>query len=230
MKNIRFLSFWMFLVLGLSTAAFNSCSSKKGITARHDEGVIINGVKWATRNVDKPGTFTTKPEDAGMFYQWNRKIGWSATNPIINSNGGTTWDRSIPTGTTWKKANDPSPAGWRVPTLDEIESLLDTEKVTNERITENGVDGRRFIDKLSGNSIFLPAQESRSNDGLLCEEKSGNYWSSTRGDGYGCYFNFDHFSNFDDDDDDDDDDEVLYIITGGDAYRASGFSLRCVAK
>ena len=44
--------------------------------------VIINGVKWATCNVDAPGTFAAAPESAGMFYQWNRKIGWSATDPM----------------------------------------------------------------------------------------------------------------------------------------------------
>ncbi|MCL2510946.1 MAG: hypothetical protein FWF09_02730 [Bacteroidales bacterium] len=42
-------------------------------------------MKWAIWNVDKPGTFAAKPEDAGTFYQWNRKIGWSSTNPMVNS-------------------------------------------------------------------------------------------------------------------------------------------------
>ena len=43
-------------------------------------------------NVDAPGTFAAKPEDAGMLYLWNRKIGWSDSAQLINSNGGTTWD------------------------------------------------------------------------------------------------------------------------------------------
>jgi len=34
----------------------------------YDEGVIIDGVKWATRNVDVPGTFASSPEAPGMFY------------------------------------------------------------------------------------------------------------------------------------------------------------------
>jgi len=42
--------------------------------------------------VDAPGTFAAKPEDAGMLYLWNRKIGWSDSAQLINSNGGTTWD------------------------------------------------------------------------------------------------------------------------------------------
>jgi len=40
-----------------------------------ETGVVINGVKWATRNVDKPGTFVANPEDFGMLYQWNRRVG-----------------------------------------------------------------------------------------------------------------------------------------------------------
>jgi len=41
---------------------------------------------------------------------------------MINSDGGTNWDATIPEGTIWKNSNDPSPVGWRVPTKEEIES------------------------------------------------------------------------------------------------------------
>lgn len=47
------------------------------------ECVEINGVCWATRNVDAPGTFTQNPEDAGMLYQWNRKTAWNVTDSIV---------------------------------------------------------------------------------------------------------------------------------------------------
>jgi len=175
MKN-QFLIFWIFLIVGLSTVTFNSCSSKKGITdLHHDEGVIINGVKWATRNVDKPGTFAAKPEDAGMFYQWNRKKAWTVTGNVTN------WNATTPEGDTWEKANDPSPTGWRVPTLVEIESLFDADKVNNKWVTQNGVKGRKFTDKATGASIFLPVVGFRSHrDGTLDDAGSyGNYWGST---------------------------------------------------
>ena len=147
-------------------------------------GVEINGVKWATFNVDKPGTFTKKAEDSGMFYQWNRKIGWEANNPLQNSEGGNTWDATASEGDTWEKINDPSPEGYRVPTEAEIRSLLNEEFVSNEWITQNGIVGRLFTDKTSGNSIFLPAALSRSNaNGALPFPGStyGNYWSNTIG-------------------------------------------------
>ena len=149
-----------------------------------DGWVLINGVKWATCNVDAPGTFAAAPESAGMFYQWNRKVAWSVTYPLQNSNGGTTWDDSTPSGTEWTKANDPSPAGYRVPTFEEIESLLNTTYVTNEWTTQNGVFGRKFTDKSNGNSIFLPAVGYRfsGNGTLYLAGSDGYYWSSTQYD------------------------------------------------
>jgi len=150
MKKI-FFSFWLLLALGTVTVVFNSCSKNddpKQDTLTVDKGVVINGVKWATRNVAAPGFFAANPEDPGMFYQWNRKKAWPVTGAV------TGWDSSYPTGTTWEQANDPSPAGWRVPTFAEIQSLLDTTYVSNGWTTENGVNGQKFIDKATGDSIF----------------------------------------------------------------------------
>ena len=70
------------------------------------DGVLINGVVWATRNVGAPGTFVDKPEDAGMLYQWNRKTAWSATDKTV-----TDWDVTTPGGDSWEKANDSHTAG-----------------------------------------------------------------------------------------------------------------------
>ncbi|MDR1518400.1 MAG: hypothetical protein LBS52_10025 [Dysgonamonadaceae bacterium] len=137
-----------------------------------DKGVVINGITWATRNVDAPGTFTKNPEDAGMFYQWNRKIGWSSASPMVNSDGGTTWDETHIDGSTWEKANDPCPSGWRVPTWFEFERLLN---FGSGWITKNGVNGRIF--GFDSNTLFLPAAGWNSNSNN--DNLSGNYWSAT---------------------------------------------------
>ena len=103
------------------------------------------------------------------------------------------WNGDVPTGTVWEKSNDPSPAGWRVPTADEIEKLCDTNKVTNVWTTQNGVTGRKFTDKATGVSIFLPAVGSRDpNYGTLLNVGSGGfYWSSTQLDiGRAYHLNF----------------------------------------
>jgi uncharacterized protein (TIGR02145 family) len=209
MKKVWLLSFWMLLISGLATVAFNSCSSKKMLY--HDEGVVINGVKWATRNVDSPRKFAAKPEDAGMFYQWNRKKAWAATGKVKR------WDESTPIGTTWEKSIDPSPTGWRLPTKEEFDKLRDKNKVSSEWTTVNGVAGRKFTDKTSGNSIFLPAVGFRDySDGTLYNAGSfGNYWSSTQSNAayaYGLDFGSGN----------------AYVYGYGD--RANGLSCRCVAE
>jgi uncharacterized protein (TIGR02145 family) len=117
-----------------------------------------------------------------MFYQWNRKIGWSATDPLINSNGGTEWDASRPEGDKWEAVNDPSPQGWRVPTFDELKALLDTNKVNNEWTIQNGVNGRIFTDKATETSIFLPAAGCRLGylGSIVDIGTGGSYWSTTQ--------------------------------------------------
>ena len=171
----------------LRTASINvnwEYETMKVITVRQEGlvslGVVINGITWATCNVDNPGTFAANPESAGKFYQWNRRAAWATTGSISG------WNSSIPSGTSWTKANDPSPAGWRVPTFNEINSLLNTEKVTSIWITLNGVNGQKFTDKSTGNSIFLPASGCRYDNGslLVYVGSEGGYWSSTQHDSY----------------------------------------------
>ena len=142
------------------------------------DGVVIDGVRWATRNVDMPGTFAANPEDAGMFYQWNRPVGWSSTNPMIDSNGGTVWDWSVPTGTAWYAENDPCPDGWRVPTQGELYSLINSGSVFG---VLNGRGGRLF--GTAPNQIFLLATAQRievSINDSVAPGLNGSYWSSTQ--------------------------------------------------
>ena len=189
-----------------------------------DQGVVINGVKWATRNVDKPGTFSDKPEAPGMFYQWNRRVGWSATDPLVNSDrdtewkgGDIDWNEIDNEERRWEKSNDPSPTGWRIPTFSEMLTLLDKDKVINEWTTVNGVNGRKFTDKITGNSIFLPVVGERyqRNGSLCCVRQRSVYWSnysSSKGRANGIGIR---------------DEYALMIL--GDSYF-SGFNVRPIAE
>jgi len=174
----------------------------------NDVGVKINGVTWATRNVDKPGTFAAKPEVPGMFYQWNRPIGWSATDPIVNSNDGTNWDNSMPAGYSWE--TNVCPSGWRIPTRSELQNLIYSGSSWS---TLNGVNGYFFG---NGNQkVFFPAAGSRSIGGtLICEGDVGYYWSSTRNGNDDAYIlDFDH-----------------NIAEMRSYFRGYGLSIRCVKE
>ncbi|MCL1937898.1 MAG: fibrobacter succinogenes major paralogous domain-containing protein [Candidatus Azobacteroides sp.] len=184
--KVKFIGFLLLLaVLGMVGVAFNSCKSTNTGYKRltYDEGVVINGIKWATRNVDEFGTFAQTPESAGKFYQWNRKKAWNVIGNVID------WDTTISESDIWEKSNDPSPVGWHVPTIKEIETLFDDDKVSNERTTKNGINGRKFTDKATGNSIFLPAVGGRngSDSKLFYDGNTGWYWSSSPSNIHGAH-------------------------------------------
>ena len=203
--------------VSVGMATITAITENGGFTARTsvevpdttDEGVVINGIRWATRNVSLPGTFAPYPEIFGMYYQWNRRIGWSShTNPLFNSQGGTIWDSTTPIGTEWEAANDPCPAGWRVPTQAELQSL---NNAGSEWITQNRVNGRLF--GTAPNQIFLPAAGFRHSNGAP-SSSGGNYWSSTRNGPLNVV--------------------SLNFLSGMstinlNSNRVSGFSIRCVA-
>ena len=177
------------------------------------DGVLINGVTWATCNVDMPGTFASQPNEAGMFYQWNRNIGWSSKDPMVNSNGGTVWDPSIPAGNSWEAANNPCPTGWRLPTSAEHQSLIDSGSFWDEM---NGVAGRFFG---SGTQIvFFPAAGCRyDNSGLLTDVGFiGSYWSGEPSTNYDAAYTL-FFYN-------------IGVNTFYGDSRSFGFSVRCVSE
>ena len=174
-------------------------------------GVLINGVTWATCNVDAFGTFAATPESYGMFYQWNRATAWLSTGNDPVSPTGETWNGSNPPGDAWTEANDPCPPGWRVPYYAQLEKLLESDKVDGE----GTVNGYKFTDKTSGSFVFFPAAGSRygSNSTLYGAGNFGNYWS---GSPY------------------EEDDEALFLYVDSGSVltevsnRINGHSIRCV--
>jgi len=144
-----------------------------------DEIRRVENIKIYTTNLienlpSKPGTFTAKPEDIGRYYSWNQsKYGSSQTS------------------TTWETDKDPSPIGWRVPTFNEIRKLTNTKKVTSEWTQVNGVNGKRYTDKKSSKSIFMPAagrlrmymiNVGADPKGFVENAAYGYYWSNTAED------------------------------------------------
>ena len=132
MKTILFL----FAVLIFGLASCNNATS---------DSVEINGVRWATRNVETPGRFARNLESAGGFF-------------------------------TWYEAQDACPRGWRLPTADELRSLLDA--AGGKWTVRRGVNGHTF--GIAPHQIFLPAAGARLGDGSLgVVGVVSLYWSSS---------------------------------------------------
>ena len=156
------------LLLLFVSVVLLSCGTARGGQTSDEQGVVIDGVRWATRNVNTPGTFAASPESAGMFYQWNSRTAWSATGEVAD------WNAANATGDSWERANDPCPQGWRVPTEDELTALAE---MGGTWATRNGVDGKIF--GTAPNQIFLPAAgwRANSNGALNGIDTRGSYWS-----------------------------------------------------
>lgn len=177
--------------------------------SKSEKGVVINGVKWATRNIDTPGSFSQNPEDYGGYYQFNK-----GTTDYLFFND--YWNSVYANSNLWLPANDPSPEGWRLPTLAEIQKLRDTNNVASEWIKKNGLIGRKFFDKATGNNIFLPAAG-------YCD----NYNGTLRGVGsYGIYWSSMVYDR-----------DCAYLLRFGNGFvgrstnsRSNGFSVRVVAE
>ena len=141
------------------------------------DGVFIGTAIWARYNVADPGTFVENPEDAGMFFQWNRRQGWASTGTV------TSWNTTVPTGASWRAPNNPCPAGWRLPTEGEMAAL---RTAVSTWTTVGGVTGRRITgaNRIAGggfDTIFLPAAGYRDAIGTLKEVGTkGMYWNSTQ--------------------------------------------------
>ena len=156
------------------------------------EGVEINGVTWSTTNVG-----ATTPEGYGNYY-------------------------------TWEEAKTACPNGWRLPTMKELEMFADydlqEERVIDAEVpstweTLNGKNGRHFTDKVTGNSIFIPAAVLRylneGNEGAVrYTGEYGYYWSSTEYNSASAY----HF--------------CFYSGNAGldYGYNTVGHNVRCVAE
>jgi len=164
------------------------------------EGVVAvdlglpSGTKWANMNVG-----AKKVEDYGLYFAWGETVGYTSDTSDGRSFDWASYKWCNGSSTTLTKYCNTDSYGtvdnktvldleddaayvnwgsaWRMPTLAEIQELLNN--TTSTWTTVNGVDGRRFTSKTNGNSIFLPAAGYRSYSGLGYAGSRGYYWSSS---------------------------------------------------
>jgi hypothetical protein len=116
--------------------------------------VRIDGVKWAKYNVNTAGTFVSKVEEAGQYYQFNFNTAWGADgtpNPA-----GATWVTSWKEGPAVINRNfdqGPCPENYTVPTEANWRSLMKSTTMTDATVGE--VAGKKFATS-DGKELFLP--------------------------------------------------------------------------
>ncbi len=163
---------------GATASITATANDGSGITATCTvsvEGAMINGVVWARTNVTAFRTFAATSAESGLYYQWGRNTAWPSTGAV------TGWNTEAATGNEWLAANDPCPENWRIPSVAEFETLLDTDRVTSEWVP-SPVTGRTFTARPSGPTIFMAATGFRNyTDGaFMFVGQDGQYWSQAR--------------------------------------------------
>ena len=184
MNKIPYLLALLLAASIIFTSCKNDDDNPPGIgypTATTDPGVLIGyidgePIRWATRNVNTPGTFAPYPHSAGRLFQWGTFNGevhhWDNTTSGVPEGFSTSRNR-----VAWTRANDPCPAGWRVPTAEELFALRNVGY--SNWIELGGVSGRFF--GTEQNHIFLPASGWRNGytlGTLGAVGTNGIFWSS----------------------------------------------------
>ena len=89
---------------------------------------------------------------------------------------------------SWDEAQNVCPKGWRLPSIIELESLVNAG---SSWATQNGINGRKFGS--ISNNIFLPAAGDSYNEGI---GTYGIYWSSTVSGSLGGPYLFERHAHY----------------------------------
>jgi uncharacterized protein (TIGR02145 family) len=133
-----------------------------------------NGIVSGAANFDANGQIISTHTAYGKFIkQYNLPCNWRSPQNDSFWNAG---NEAVPV----KTANDPCPAGWRVPSQTEYASLVAAGSVWT---TVDGVNGRLFGS--GNNALFLPAAGNRFDQSgtILNVGTNGYYWSSSSNSG-----------------------------------------------
>ncbi len=144
---------------------------------------LPSGTKWSCCNVG-----ASSPEGYGGYYAWGEteeKSDYDWDTYLYKENGGVHIGDEI-SGTQYDVARVKWGAPWRMPTLSEMQELLNN--CSHEWSPQNGINGIRVTGP-NGNSVFLPAAGYRWDESLYYDGSSGCYWSGTLDSGgeYGAY-------------------------------------------
>lgn len=163
-------------------------NTDRGALNGHEWVDLGLSVRWATCNVG-----ASNPSDYGNYYAW----GETKTKSSYTEGNSKTYNVVMP-DISGEPKYDAATAnwgeGWRMPTKEELEELVD--KCDWEWTSQSGRNGYKVTGP-NGNSIFLPAAGWRYGASLNVAGGFGRYWSSTPYGGntlhaYSLYFGSGH--------------------------------------
>ena len=165
---------------GVAKECEHETTSNNGTCAECGKQVYVDlglSVNWATVNIG-----ATKPEEAGDFFAWGETEP-KETFTKENYTAGSKYNAMD--GLEVLEATDDAAIqnwgnGWRMPTSEEQEELLDANNCTWTWTTVNGVTGYQITSEVpgyEGNSIFLPFELFISAFGSTVLQSA--YWSSS---------------------------------------------------
>lgn len=142
---------------------------------------LPSGKLWADRNVG-----AISATDGGQYFSWGNIIGHYADSHKNGSDPENYDNTPGATLTASIAANDSAHnapiavcgGSWRMPTISELQELINSTYTTTEWTTVDSVTGLRITSKSNGNSIFLPASGMMANHGPGNEGTAGSYASS----------------------------------------------------
>ncbi len=201
---------------------------------------LPSGTLWATCNVG-----ADNPEDYGLYFAWGETTGYTQDTSDGHSFGWASYKYYNGDNVALTKYCDDSSygyngfkdnltellpeddaatanwgSGWRMPTIEQFEELINSSYTTTTWTTRNGKYGRLITSKMSGytnRSIFLPVAGYRYDSSLGYAGSYGFCWSRTLGAG-GAGPGGARYLGF----------GSSYISADGDSYRCFGQSVRPV--
>jgi len=185
---------WLDRNLGANRAAISSDDSLSfGDLYQWGRSNDGHQVRTSLASDDGP---VTDPSLAGQFFYTTQMFFYIWSFPLITAPAGSNYN-------VWKNESDPCPEGFRIPTADEWQNLLEREHICNARTAFSS-------------TLKLPAAGFRDSNNALFYNTgiSGSYWSSSMESPLRNYYM--QFSPTD-----------AYIL---DHCKCSGFSVRCIAE
>jgi uncharacterized protein (TIGR02145 family) len=136
--------------------------------------VLVEGTRsvyWAKSNVGTTAkTFASSATAYGGYYLWDDDTPYTYT-------GGTEPPTTLSSSTYWQSANNPCPAGWEVPTYQDLVDLL-AASTTKTWGASGGINGMTYTS--TKGTLFFPAGGWRQESNSYDQTTAGYYWSSTQ--------------------------------------------------